>query len=465
MRINQCIIMISFLLCSGCALLKPTIPLDTISLPATYSKPTMAESTVVEEAWWLTFNHPELDELIHQALAHNPSLEQVWARLTQADATAKRLGAARLPSINLTGGLTRTEAINTSVDNNQWSGGAAVPSYELDLWGRVNAVQAAAQLDAEGARLAVETAAMSLSTEVATRWHSLIARRMELAILREQLEANRTSLELIELRFRKSLSTGLAVLQQRQTVEATAALIPLAERAERAAELELAALLGKTEPIAIKSTALCDLPPLPPLGIPATLLEQRPDVQRARTALDAASWRVAAARADRLPAIRLSGRIESTESSAEELFDNWLSTLVGSVSAPLFDAGGRRAATERAQAALREAVATYRATVIQAINEVEQALNLEQTQATYTAALAVRLEAAQQAYDEAVSRYRNGAIEYTTVLFQLNTLQQLERLEISAQADQINYRINLSKALGGHWMKQLEEPGESHEKN
>ena len=161
----------------------------------------------------------------------------------------------------------------------------------------------------------------------------------------------------------------------------------------------------------------------------------------------------------------MSGRIESTEGSAEELFDNWLSTLVGNVSAPLFDAGGRRAETERAQAILREAVAAYRATVIQAINEVEQALNLEATQATYTAALTVQQNAAKQAYDEALRRYRNGAIDYTTVLFQLNTLQQIERLQISAQADQISYRINLLRSLGGNWVKQLEEPGGSNEEN
>ena len=130
--------------------------------------------------------------MIDHALIHNPSLEQVWARLTQADATARRLGAARVPSINLTSGFTRTEAINAGTESDQWSGGAAIPSYELDLWGRVNAVQTAARLDAESARFAAETAAMSLSAEVAIRWHNVLARRMELAILREQLEANRT---------------------------------------------------------------------------------------------------------------------------------------------------------------------------------------------------------------------------------------------------------------------------------
>ena len=109
-RINQSLTILGCLLITGCALLKPELPLDTISLPPTYSTPALAESTVAETAWWLTFNNPELDELIDHAIIHNPSLEQVWARLTQADATARRLGAARLPSINLTSGFTRTEA-------------------------------------------------------------------------------------------------------------------------------------------------------------------------------------------------------------------------------------------------------------------------------------------------------------------------------------------------------------------
>ena len=198
-------------------------------------------------------NNPELNELIDHAMIHNPSLEQVWARLKQADATAKRLGAARLPSINLTGGFTSTEAVNTGADIDQWSVGVAATSYELDLWGRVNAVQTAARLDAESARFAAETAAMSPSAEVAIRWHNVLARRMELAILREQLKANRTSLELIELRFRKSFSTGLAVLQQRQTVESTAALIPLANALNAPPNLNSPPFLDKRNLLQLKA--------------------------------------------------------------------------------------------------------------------------------------------------------------------------------------------------------------------
>jgi outer membrane protein TolC len=165
--------------------------------------------------------------------------------------------------------------------------------------------------------------------------------------------------------------------------------------------------------------------------------------QRSSSKLEAAGWRVAAARAERFPAIRLTGRIESNKPTAEALFDDWFSTLAGSLTSPLFNAGASRATIRQNEAVLRERFAAYRETLINAVQEVEQALNLEHTQATYAKAVTVRLDAAQQAYDEAVSRYRNGAVDYTTVLFQLNTLQQLERAQISAHADQIAYRIAL----------------------
>lgn len=444
---------------NGCAMLKPGTP-PMPELPETFSAPSLTNSVVVQSAWWHTFESSELDQLINQALTNSPSLDQVWARLSQAEATATRLGAARLPSIDLTGSGSRTEALNAGADTERYSAGAAA-SFELDLWGRVNAVQMAAAIDAIGARDAVETAAMSLSAEVANRWHQLIARKREYEILQQQLHANQTSLELIELRFRKSLSTGLAVLQQRQTVEATAALLPLAGRAEKTAALELARLLGTTEPVALTTPHLLELSPLPAPGIPADLLEQRPDVRRARNALEAAGWRVAAARAERFPAIRLTGRIESNEPTAEALFDDWFSTLAGSLTSPLFNAGASRATIRQNEAVLRERFAAYRETLINAVQEVEQALNLEHTQATYAKAVTVRLDAAQQAYDEAVSRYRNGAVDYTTVLFQLNTLQQLERAQISAHADQIAYRIALYRALGGNWTAELVDSGES----
>ncbi|OUX38635.1 MAG: hypothetical protein CBE26_00720 [Kiritimatiellaceae bacterium TMED266] len=451
-------LLISIILCSGCTMLKPNAP-PIQELPETFSAPALTNSVVADEAWWQTFENAELNQLIYQALTNSPTLDQAWARLRQAEATATRLGAARLPSIDLTASGSRTEALNQGADSERYTAGAAA-SFELDLWGRVNAVQMAAAIDAIGARDAVETAAISLTAEVASRWHQLIARRLERNILEQQLRDNKTSLELIELRFRKSLSTGLAVLQQRQTVEATAALLPLAERAEHAAALELARLLGQTETVALTTTQLLSLPPLPTLGIPANLLEQRPDVRRARNALDAAGWRVAASRAERLPAIRLTGRIESTEPTAEALFDDWFSTLAGSLTSPLFNAGASRATIRQSEAVMRERFAAYRAAIINAVQEVEQALNLERTQAAYADAVAVRLHAAQQAYDEAVSRYRNGAVEYTTVLFQLNTLQQLERTQISAQADQVAYRIALFRVLGGNWTAELVDSGE-----
>ena len=463
MRLIKVFVIIASLLCSSCTMLKPEVHPASLNPPTPFLIPTLADSTVAEEEWWLIFNNSELNHLIEQALNNNPSIEQVWVRLKQARVATDKVGATRFPALSLSSGLALSENLNSKESTEQWSGGAGLASYELDLWGRVNAIREAAKLDEAATALAVEAAAMSLSAEVAIKWHNLIYRRLDLTILEEQLKSNKTFLELIELRFRNSLSTGLDVLQQRQTVEATAGLIPIAKRAKRSAEIELAALLGQIQHYEIKTSELCELPEIPDLGVPATLLNRRPDIKKAIANLEAASWRIAAAKADRLPAIRLSSRIESQSSSAEQLFNNWIGSIAGNLSAPFFDGGSRRAEVRRTELVLEEKLAAYKEAVVNAIREVEQNINLEKTQADYSEAVTVRLKAASQAYDEAISRYRNGAVDYTTVLFQLNTMQQLERSQILAKADQITYRINLLRSLGGSWTKKLDDLRNNYE--
>ena len=109
----------------------------------------------------------------------------------------------------------------------------------------------------------------------------------------------------------------------------------------------------------------------------------------------------------------------------------------------------------RTRAVVEERLGAYRATVINAIKEVEDALISEQKQRDYIVALDQRLEAARLSYGESINRYRNGLIEYTTVLIQLNTLQALERDRVAAQYDLLQYRINLYRALGGTWPNEL----------
>ena len=228
----------------------------------------------------------------------------------------------------------------------------------------------------------------------------------------------------MELRFRNALSSALDVLQQRQTVEATEALLPINRRETNRAFNRLNTLLGCDQPLEIRTSSLPKAPLVSPLGLPADLLEHRPDVQMAWHAIEAAGWRFKASRAAQLPAIRLSGRIESSDTELNRLFDNWFRTFTGNLTMPIFNRGSLRAETVRAEAFLDEQLEAYRETVLLAIEEADNALVTESTQVERLALLTRQYHAAEQAYQEAMMRYRNGAIEYTPVLLQLNSLQE-----------------------------------------
>jgi NodT family efflux transporter outer membrane factor (OMF) lipoprotein len=412
-----------------------------------------------ENRWWESFQSPELNALIEEALTNSPSIQQSWARLAQAEATASKIGADRYPTLKYDGDAraTRNSISDTTIENYSLGLNA---SYELDLWGRIKSETEAAALDRYASREQLNTAAITLSSQVTFNWLGIVAQRLQTDVIKQQLEANKTSLELIELRFRKSLSSALDVYQQRQTVAATESRIPAAELREELAFNTLAVLLGRADfqTLRISETQLPILNKLPAIGLPADVLANRPDVRQAGLKLQAADWNVSAARAERLPAIRLTASAEYANSELSDLFDDWFANLAGSITGPIFEGGRRKAEVERTRAVVDERLAAYRETVINAIKEVEDALVSEQKQHDYIALLDIRLEAARKSYEESVNRYRNGLVEYTTVLIQLNTLQGLERDRVEAQFDLLRYRIDLYRALGGTWPNELSTP-------
>jgi NodT family efflux transporter outer membrane factor (OMF) lipoprotein len=409
--------------------------------------------------WWESFQSSELNALIDEALTNSPSIQQAWARLAQADALAKKAGAARYPSLGYEGkaGATYNSITDTTTEAYALGLNAA---YEIDLWGRIKSQTEAAALDRAASREQLNTVAITLSSQVALRWTGIVAQQLQTTVIKQQLKANQTSLELIELRFRKSFANALDVYQQRQAVAGTQSRIPLAELREELLHNELAALLGRPDfqSLEIPAAQLPTLGPLPALGIPADVLANRPDVRQAGLKLQAADWHVSAARAERLPAIRLTASGGYANANASDLFDNWLANLAGSLTGPIFEGGRRKAEVARTRAVANERLAAYRETVINAIKEVEDALISEQKQREYIRALDRNLELSRDSHREAVNRYRNGLIEYLPVLVELVGLQNLERDRVEAQYTLLQYRINLYRALGGSWPNELQTP-------
>lgn len=459
-HVNRFILTIILLLVASCAPFKPQERQSPEGeLPRSFSLYTSESEPEVR--WWEEFNDPDLNLLITEALSDNLTLKEAWSRLVQTRALAVQAGAALYPDLTGTAEAyySRQRSDNGSgktISNEDYSLGV-ISSYELDLWGRIRAGRESALLEVTAAREDLNTAAMTLAAEVANRWVNIISQRMQKRLLERQLQTNLTLLELIELRFRMSMVSAVDVYQQKQIVEDIMAEIPLVEAEEQVLRHELALLLGKPPGTSLKISREDLLEPaeIPATGLPADLLSSRPDLRRAGMRLQAADWQVSAARANRLPAIRLTAGAQYGQGDMDILFNNWLLTLAGNLTAPIFDGGRRAAEVDRRKALVDENLSAYRKAVLTAIKEVEDALVVEAKQREHIRALENVVVTARKALEEAGIRYRNGLTDYLPVLTQLLAVQRLERNLIRQQANLLNARVSLYRSLGGTWTDSL----------
>lgn len=457
-----CSLFVLACLCVSCRLFTPGRE-DSLQaiVPHQFSRGTGALEQ--PSRWWTSFKCNELDVFVERALSGSLSISQAAARLRQADAVAVQRGAARQPDLSAEASAGVTERAQplvpeaeTRTESYELSLAA---SYELDLWGRVSDVATGAKLDRDALREDLRSAELAVAGEVTQRYLELLNVRTKLDLVAEQLKTSQQIEELMGLRFRRSQATALDVLQQRENVALVEALAPPLKAREELLLNELAVFAGLPAGTDLELVArrLPALPELPATGLPSELLGRRPDVRAAARRLESADRGVSAARADRLPALRITATGGYSRDDVSELFDNWIARLAGSLAGPVLDGGRRRAEVERARAAADERLGAYRATVLQAVREVEDALVLEQRQADLLAALDCQLKTAVLSRSEAYSRYRKGMESYLSVLVSLNSVQRLERQLADAVFDRMAYRVRLHRALAGGWDEQRQD--------
>jgi len=408
------------------------------------------------DRWWRCFGDDTLDRLIERSLAENLTLRTAWNRLAQAEATARREGASAYPSASLSSGaqVAYRHTGNTTTDgtSTDFSLGAAA-SYEIDLWGRVRASAEAARFDARASEEDVRTAAITLSSQVAATWFRLAKQAGEIALLQRQLRSNEDMLELVTLRFHQGQSTAQDVLRQQQIVEARRGDIARAEASSAVLENRLAVLLGQNPGGSIPRPALPlpALPPLPSTGVPAELIQRRPDIRKAHAEVLAADRRTAAAIADRFPRITLSAGGSTSGEAVTDLFSNWFTSLAGNLAMPLVDGGRRRAEVDRTRAAASASLNSYGQAVLTAVAEVEDALVTERRQQEYVHSLQQQVSLAARVIERTRDNYLQGVTDYTRVLDAQQTHQALEITYLGAQLALIENRITLYRALSGGW--------------
>lgn len=409
------------------------------------------------DRWWEDLGDAELSALVERSLAHNPDLAIVWDRLAQSRAIARRETAPLFPQLDA------EAAAGTSWSEQPDGAGAAgvgrrddfelglALSWEIDVFGRLRATRDAARLDARADALDVRAAAIALSGQVAEQWYTLVEQTRQLALLDEQIQTNEDVLRIVTARFRSGRAGAADVLRQRQLVEQRRGERAQVTGRARVAAHALAVLVGDPpapQP-APASDSLPDPGPVPATGLPADLLERRPDVRRAYLDVLAADRRLAAARADRLPRLSLTASSALGAEELADLLDNWMAGLAANLVAPLFDAGRRRAEVDRTRAVVSERVHDYGSVILTALREVEDALVQERQQRLLIESLERQLELSRVTLERLGDRYLKGAIGYLDVLDALSSRQSLERTLLSARRDLLGFRIALYRAIAG----------------
>ncbi len=430
---------------------------EPLSVPPEIATPEVFSASgteVLPEKWWQSLNDPVLNDLIEEALAGNFSLQTGWDRLVQAEQIAVKSGAALLPRVTYQAGVTRTrqeigsrETYTTNVST------GLVAAYEVDLWHRVRAGREASLSDVNAREQDLAATAVTLSVSVTKTWYQLAESTLQVALIEAQLLRNQNVLRIINMQRGVGKVWASDVFRQKQLVEASVGQLIQAEEQVKLLQHRLCVLVGRSpdQAWADQTLALIDLPPLPATGIPASMIQKRPDVASAFYAIRAADQRTAVAIADKYPSINLTGTLTTSESRIEELFDDWLASLAGSLAGPLFDAGLREAEVQRTRAVLSQAIHTYKQAVLESLKEVEDALVQENAQRAYIANLGTQLDLAQRAYDGMKQRFFQGQLDYLRVLESLESQQRLERSQLTGQRFLIDRRIDLCRALAGAW--------------
>lgn len=399
--------------------------------------------------WWTTFDDPELNRLVERAIADNFDLASAWERLREARAVARRAGADLYPELDAEADAESTRRVPGA--DNETLGLGLSAGYEVDLWGRIDSQVDAARLRAEATRADYRTALVSLTAEIARTWYRLREARAQIALIRSQETVNEQALESLETRFTSGQGRSADILRQRQLVESTREERISAESELRVLEHQLAVLLGETpQDATLAETAeptLPDPPPLPDTGLPAELVRDRTDIRAAHLRLRAADEELAAAAANRLPRLTLAASLDTTESDARELFDDWVRTLAANLVAPIIDGGRRRAEVERTGAVRRRRLNEYAQTVLTAFREVEDALVREAKQRERIENLVRQVELSEKTTGRIRSEFINGVGDFLDLLTARTDTQQLQRELLTARRNRIEFRIALHRAL------------------
>lgn len=451
---------------SACSL-APTyqVPLTPVA-PEAYKElgdwtPAAPGEQLSRGSWWQVYGDNTLDQLESRLNQANPDLAGALARYDAARGYVAQAQAGQYPTITANADGTRNRqsdnrplrGANQPDDYNENTLGIGI-SYELDFWGRVRNQVLAGKALAQASAADMQSMRLSLQAELAQSYFSLRGLDAEKQLLNDTVAAYQSALRLTQARHAGGIASGLDVARaQTQFASAQAQVNDISAR-RALYEHAIASLTGELASSFTLTPALISLEvPAIPVGVPSTLLQRRPDIAAAERRAEAANADIGVARAAYFPNLTLTalGGYQSTGGSGWLSAPNTFWSIGPSAVLTLFDAGAHKAQVAQAQARLNEAGANYRAVVLKAFQQVEDNLSqlnlLKQEADNETAAMS----AAQHALDLAMTRYREGAVNYLEVVTAQAGALETQRTLLAVRTRRAQASVGLIRGLGGGW--------------
>ena len=447
---------------------RPKAPAE-LGVPDAWSvtaAPTRADLT----RWWANFDDPVLGQLVEQAASANLDVAQAVARLRQARQALVQSRASLLPTLggsagynrsaNLRGGgttLTLPDGTVTSISGgSQDSFSLGLDAqYQVGLFGEVRRTVEASRAQYEASGYDYATVLLSVESELARNYVLARLYQAQLANARSSLALQNDNLEIAGFRVQAGLVSSLDREQARVQRAQTAATIPQIEQGYNSAVSRLGVLTGQA-PGALKPL-MAKAKPIPVgagaigAGIPADTLRQRPDVRAAERTLAAATAQIGVAKAQLYPALAISGNVATNAARIGDLASTITGGLFAGLTQAIFNGERLRSQVRGAEAAADAALGAYRASVLTALEDVENALVAHASATAREREFAVALDAANTSAILSRSRYRSGLTDFTTLSQQEAALLSAQNGETQARADAATALIQLYVALGGGW--------------
>jgi multidrug efflux system outer membrane protein len=448
---------------SGCAGWRPVRQPDLEAPPEAFLNAEVL-SEYSDDPWWQVLGDPVLDSLELELFSHNLSLEQAVARMDQSRASLVSARSGWFPFVTAQGSVRESGEVEenptptTALEQPRYSGSMAA-TYEIDIWGKIAAGSAAAKAGWLASEEDLRALTLTMSAQLARSYYLIAELQQQKELLDQTVASYKDSYNLVLSRYYRGIVSSQDVYQARTNLAGAEAQSTLIRSTLKTAEHSLAVLLNRypRDGIMPANTAIPRTIAPVPVGLPNDLIDRRPDVRSAYYRLVSADKNAAEAVAARWPSFSLNGSVDSSSDDLQDVLnpENMIWNALGGITAPLFQGGRLKANADRAEAVWRESLAGYKATVLEAYQDVEDALVRTKLLNQYVLQLEEQVSAAESSLRLANQNYLRGIVDYLTVVTAQAIYFNARRNLISAQRDLVGNHIDLAVSLGGGWTDEV----------